>query len=213
MAISTDLLSYIMVISLMAITPGADMALVMKNTITYNKKGGIITALGICSGLLIYGLLSASGLAILINTHQNIFNIIRYTGAAYLIYLGIMALQDVWQNHTNNTFVKERQHTVYSKANYKKLYAEGILTNLLNPKVMVMYCSIIPQFVSTNASFSEILKLVLINLFIGLCWFYTYISMLNYARNTITRPKIRYSLQSFTGVVMISLGIKMFLHA
>jgi threonine/homoserine/homoserine lactone efflux protein len=94
---SADLLSYIMVISLMAITPGADMALVMKNTITYNKKGGNITALGICSGLLIYGLLSASGLAIAINNHKNIFNIIRYAGAAYLIYLGIMALKDVWK--------------------------------------------------------------------------------------------------------------------
>lgn len=202
-----------MVIALMAITPGADMALVMKNTITYSKKGGIITALGICSGLLIYGLLSASGLSILLNTHKNIFNIIRYAGAAYLIYLGIMALRDVWQNHKSNATPNELKVTPYSTPNYKKLYAEGILTNLLNPKVMVMYCSIIPQFVSADANFFEILNLVFINLFIGLCWFYAYVVMLNYARNTISRPKIRYSLQSFTGVVMISLGVKMFLQA
>lgn len=205
---SADLLSYIMVISLMAITPGADMALVMKNTITYNKKGGNITALGICSGLLIYGLLSASGLAIAINNHKNIFNIIRYAGSAYLIYLGIMALKDVWEKNNQITDNTRLNFTEYTKPNYKKLYYEGIITNLLNPKVIVMYCSIIPQFVSASASFFEILKLVLINVCIALCWFYSYVSLLNYARDTINRPKIRYSLQSFTGVVMIGLGIK-----
>lgn len=210
---SADLLSYIMVISLMAITPGADMALVMKNTITYNKKGGNITALGICSGLLIYGLLSASGLAIATNNHKNIFNIIRYAGSAYLIYLGIMALKDVWEKNNQITDNTRLNFTEYTKPNYKKLYYEGIITNLLNPKVIVMYCSIIPQFVSASSNFFEILKLVLINVCIALCWFYSYVSLLNYARDTINRPKIRYSLQSFTGVVMIGLGLKMFLQA
>jgi threonine/homoserine/homoserine lactone efflux protein len=195
----------------MAITPGADMALVMKNTINYKKKGGIITALGICSGLLIYGLLSASGLSMLLNTNKSLFNIIRYAGAAYLIYLGLIAFKDVWRKyHANQETENFKIVSENSEASYYKLYMEGILTNLLNPKVMVMYCSIIPQFVAANANFFEIMKLVCINLCIGLGWLYCYSSMLDYARSTINRPSVNYSLQSLTGTVMICLGLKMF---
>lgn len=189
---------------LLTITPGADMALVTKNTLSYPNKGGFVTVYGICTGLLLYGLITASGLSYVICQNENLFNFVKMLGGIYLMYIGCKALYYLLKSTTNSS--KDLFSYKYENIN-KKLFLEGMLTNLLNPKVLIFYLSMLPQFIDiSSASFIKVFSYTLVHIIMGLIWLCLYSSLLKRAGQAIFSLKVRKYIEGATGVVMIIFG-------
>jgi threonine/homoserine/homoserine lactone efflux protein len=130
---------------LLNLTPGNDMLYVASRSVSQGIKAGIASAAGIFIGCFVHILAAVLGLSIIISKSAYLFQLIKVTGASYLIYLGIKALVS---KPIVNTDV---QKTI--KADYWKLFKQGIITNALNPKVAVFFLSFLPQFIDAASPF------------------------------------------------------------
>jgi threonine/homoserine/homoserine lactone efflux protein len=138
-----DPLVFLGVITLLTITPGADMAMVSRSVFMGGRRAAFATTLGIGAGCLIWALASAAGVAAVLAASETAYDTLRLVGAAYLVLLGIRALR-----HRND----ELTERVGTGTNTTRAYRRGLVTNLLNPKIGVFYMSLLPQFVPDGAS-------------------------------------------------------------
>ncbi len=123
------------------IAPGQDMLLVLSRGVVQGSKAGIATAAGVSIGLLGHTLLSALGLGALLMASDLAFSLVKYAGAAYLIYLGIQLVS----LRTENLSFKDGE-----RAPLTRLFATGALSNISNPKVAIFYFAYLPQFISKS---------------------------------------------------------------
>ncbi|HEX2915575.1 MAG TPA: LysE family translocator [Chloroflexia bacterium] len=205
----TRTLAFVGVAALLTITPGADMAIVTKVALGQGRRAALLTTLGILSGLLVWGFASALGLAALFTASATAFTILKLVGAAYLIYLGIQAFRQN-QHHgsdsvTNSNQTGERRHTT--------AFRQGLLGNLLNPKIGVFYTTFLPQFIAPGdpVLFKSVL-LTLIHAFLSLLWLVVYASFVTRSGDLLRRPKVKQGLDRVTGVVLITLGLRLALE-
>ncbi len=126
---------------LLNITPGQDTIYIVGRSIAQGKKAGILSVLGICAGASCYNVITALGLAALLKVSPLAFNIIKYSGAAYLIYLGIKTIISSSDLFQDNVINKNRMSDF-------KIFSQGFLTNLLNPKVALFFLAFLPQFIN-----------------------------------------------------------------
>lgn len=125
---------------LLNLTPGSDTIYIITRTIAEGQKSGIVSALGIQTGMLFHVLAVSLGLAGVVAHSPTLFAILKYAGAAYLLYLGIK----MW-----------REPLAIDKPDLDKLplgkiYRQGVITNVLNPKVVLFFLALLPQFVTSN---------------------------------------------------------------
>jgi threonine/homoserine/homoserine lactone efflux protein len=127
---------------LLNLTPGNDMLFVIARSSSQGSKAGIVSSLGIMGGCMVHMIAAAAGLSAIIAKSAVAFTVIKYIGAGYLIYLGVKALLDKEKNiQINNTIVK---------TSYEKIFWQGVLTNVLNPKVALFFLAFLPQFINTK---------------------------------------------------------------
>ncbi|MGX1982810.1 threonine/homoserine/homoserine lactone efflux protein [Thermolongibacillus altinsuensis] len=134
-------MSFLGVAILLTLMPGPDILFVITQSISQDKKAGIATALGLCSGLIVHITAATLGISTIIYQSALAFTVIKYTGAAYLLYL---AWQSFKEKETGFAF----NHNKPFK--YPSLYKKGILMNLLNPKVSLFFLALLPQFVNKS---------------------------------------------------------------
>ena len=127
---------------LLNLTPGNDMLYVIARSSGGRTKAGIISALGIGAGCLVHILAAVAGLSALIAQSALAFNIIKYAGAAYLIYLGLRSLLK-----KNKVFVAPNN---VQPLPYKRIFWQGVFTNVLNPKVALFFLAFLPQFIDLH---------------------------------------------------------------
>lgn len=140
-------------------TPGADTMYIIGKTLTGGKKAGIISVFGISTGVLVHTILVAFGLSVILTKSILVFNIIKSLGAIYLIYMGIKAIinkDELKENNDNKTI------------NLKEIYFQGVITNVLNPKVALFFLAFLPQFVDVNNQYG-----ILPFLLLGISFFIT----------------------------------------
>lgn len=138
---------------LLNLTPGNDTIFILTQSISHGKKAGIVSALGIGTGNIVHTTIAALGLSIIIAKSAVLFNIIKYAGAAYLIYMGIKMILDRSGLNTDTVSLDEK--------NYNKIYRDGIVTNVLNPKVSLFFIAFLPQFIDPSATNTVLPFLVL----------------------------------------------------
>ena len=126
------------------ITPGNDMLFVITRSLSYGTKAGVFAALGIGIGCFVHIFASVVGLSVLIRQSEVLFNLIRYAGAAYLIYIGVKSFME----KPATMFV---DRTEPNKDSYLKTLRQGAITNVLNPKVSLFFLAFLPQFVNNHA--------------------------------------------------------------
>lgn len=136
-----ELISLALLGILIVISPGADFVLVLKNSLNQGRKAGLFTALGISLAICIHIAYSLLGISYLISQYQWLYDVIRYTGSAYLIYLGIKGLIS---SSADLGSMEGTQHIISAK----KYFAQGFLCNALNPKTMLFFLSIFSQVIS-----------------------------------------------------------------
>jgi len=188
---------------LLNLIPGADTMYIVGRSISQGRKAGVFSVLGIISGSLIHTLLVAFGLSLILLKSVFLFNTIKILGVIYLVYLGIRMLLD----KSNAAF----RTAEVDKLNISKVYVQGILTSLTNPKVSLFFLSFLPQFIDTKAS-GPIPFLILGLTFTatGLLWclFVAYFS--SYVTKKLRgNQKIGMLLNKVTGIIFIGMGIKL----
>jgi len=200
-----DFLStYLIILSVTFIamaSPGPDFLVTMRNALGVGRASGIATAIGIGCAIFVHVGYSVCGIALIISQSIIIFNIIKYIGAAYLIYMGVMALRSKgWEVNVDKA--KNKTKTL------KRSFVEGFVTNVLNPKATLFFLALFTQILTpeTPLSWQLIYGSSIALMVMG--WFST-VSM------TLTHAKVRAKLSAMsvwidrvTGVMFITLGLK-----
>ena len=190
---------------LVNLSPGPDMLYTAARSLSQGTKAGIFSALGIFTGCFFHISAAMFGLSKIIEESVLLFSIIKYVGAAYLIYLGIRSL-------FKKKIVPGKIETL-SAMSYQKIFFQAMLTNVLNPKVAIFFLSFLPQFIDPK---SPHLKEQIG--FLGL-WFAVQgtliliivASLTGAFRNMLQHNKNFWNWQEkITGLILVGLGIKMF---
>ena len=197
-------LAFATVAAVLVITPGADMALVMKNGLAHGRRVALATALGINFGVAIWTLAAALGIAALVHSSPSAFMGLKLAGAAYLAYLGIQAIRHAGAC-TSSTDAAERRGTTERIA-----FRQGVLSNLLNPKLAVLFVSLLPQFISADdpAILKPLLLGAIFNV-MGLAWLLTYAWAVGKLANVLSRRSIKLWIDRVTGTILVLLGARL----
>jgi RhtB (resistance to homoserine/threonine) family protein len=189
---------------LLNITPGNDTIFIISRSMAQGKKAGFMSVLGIATGSLIHTTLAAFGLSMIIAKSILVFSIIKYAGAAYLLYIGYQMLTDKTSLNTDVSFSEKT-------LNLKKIYRDGVITNVLNPKVALFFISFLPQFIDSSVSNTVLpfLKLGITFTITGTIWC---LILANFASFLFSKLKHNKTLSNYInktcGAVLIALGIK-----
>ena len=190
------------------ITPGNDMLFVITRSTGQGVKAGIICALGIMAGCMVHIIAAVIGLSAIIVSSALAFNIIKYIGAAYLVYLGIISIMSKRKSFEIDNHVQQQS--------YKKLFWQGVVTNVLNPKVALFFLAFLPQFVDVRTSGAQWQIL-----FLGV-WFDVSGTIVNVVVALLfgkigwilnKSPRFVQWQERFTGAVLIALGVKVALSS
>lgn len=206
----SQVLAFTGIAALLTITPGADTMLVVRNVLTRGGKAGILSTFGICSGLFIHASLSALGLSIILVKSAAAFQIVKYAGAIYLIFLGSQSIWRIFQIKEDQLSQIEDEKKNEKSASKKKSFLEGFLTNILNPKVAIFYLAFLPQFISAgDPVFQKSLLLASIHAAEGIIWLCFVSLSLGRIKDIIRRPKSRKIIEGISGSVLIGFGLKL----
>ena len=185
------------------VAPGPDMIYVITRGVTQGRKAGMLSAVGVICGILVHTTAAAFGLTLILQTSALAFMLVKYLGSIYLIYLGIKAWGD------KSTFSLQSSTINVS---LRKVFWQGVLSNVLNPKIAIFFLAFLPQFVDRGSN-SVTLQMVVLGLtfaFFGLC----FLLAVGYFSGTIgswltLRPRIGQFLGRFAAGILIALGIRL----
>jgi threonine/homoserine/homoserine lactone efflux protein len=193
---------------LLNLTPGNDTVYILTRSIAQGRKAGIFSVLGISTGALTHTMLASLGLSVVLSKSIVLFNILKFVGAGYLIYLGVKAFLSETESFAGSVSVEKG-------VDYRKIYTQGYLTNLFNPKVALFFLSFLPQFINPHAVDSPIPFFILGCTFLttGTVW----CMVLAYAASALSdalrkSPKIIAIMRKLCGTVFVGLGLKIALE-
>ncbi len=148
-----DLALFILSGVLLNLTPGADVAYIVSQSAARGWRAGFVAALGISAGCLVHVCAAALGLSAILATSATAFTIVKLAGAAYLIWIGI----SMWRSNGNG----KKDVGEVRQVSRRKVFSQGFLTNVLNPKVALFFLAFLPQFVSADSSSKPLAFLIL----------------------------------------------------
>jgi threonine/homoserine/homoserine lactone efflux protein len=141
---TTDLALFVLAGLLLNITPGPDTLYIVGRSTLQGSRAGALAALGIGAGLFAHTVAAAVGLSALLAASASAFTVLKWVGAAYLVYVGV-SLMMARPAH-------QRRTPALSTAKLRTVFLQGFLTNLLNPKVALFFLAFLPQFVDPSAT-------------------------------------------------------------
>jgi len=199
----TNLLLFVTASLALIVVPGPDMIYVLTRGVSQGKPAGLVSAAGVCSGVLVHTGFAAVGLSAILAQSAVAFSVVKYAGAAYLVYLGVRTILDKEGFASPGRAERARLATVFR---------QGMLTNVLNPKVALFFLAFLPQFVEPAAGTTgwqmlafgiafTLMGLVVLSV-VALCsgalgqWFRS-------------RPSFVGALRWITGSVLVGLGLRL----
>jgi threonine efflux protein len=187
---------------LVMISPGPDMVIVMRNTIVGGRAGGLQSSLGVLAGNMVHITYCAIGIGWLISESILAFNILKYAGAAYLIYIGVMSFR------AKDMALSAETKAELQKNAGKSWFLQGFLNNILNPKGTLFYLGVFTMVITPETSTATTLLLVLIMMSVSaLFWlFFVFTLDSTIVRNVLERGQ-RIVNRVFGGL-LIFLGIR-----
>jgi RhtB (resistance to homoserine/threonine) family protein len=201
--LDSRVLAFAGIAALVTLTPGADTMLVVRSALVRGRRAGLLTVLGIGSGLFIHATLSALGLSVILVRSARAFEIVKIAGALYLVWLGLQALRTA----ARGAPVREADA---APVGAHRSYVEGLLTNVLNPKVAIFYLAFLPQFIGPDDPvLAKSLLLAAIHFAEGLVWLSLVALFVARIRRVLARPRVQRGLEAVTGLVFIAFGVKL----
>ncbi|KAB8190884.1 LysE family translocator [Nonomuraea phyllanthi] len=200
MDIAGSVWSFAAVVALLTLTPGLDTALVLRTSVLAGRRPAWGVTLGIQLGTLIWGVLTAAGLSALLAASRLGYEILRWAGVAYLVWMGLRMILARRAAHD------EPEQAVRFVAGFGR----GLLTNLLNPKVGAFYVAMLPQFIPDEAPHAAMgLLLAGVHVAEGLVWSAVLIGFASLMSGFLRAPAVRRALDRVTGVVIVGFGIRL----
>jgi RhtB (resistance to homoserine/threonine) family protein len=201
--LDAQVLAFTGIAAVVTLTPGADTMLVVRSALVRGRRAGLLTVLGIGTGLFVHATLSALGLSVILLRSARAFEVVKLAGALYLAWLGVQAIRAAARGATGGERPVE-------PAGARRAFAEGLLTNVLNPKVAVFYLAFLPQFIGPeDPVLAKSILLASIHFAEGLLWLSLVTLFVARLRPVLTRPGVQRGLESVTGLVFIAFGVKL----
>ena len=210
-----DLTLFIISGLLLNITPGPDSLLIMTRSATQGWRAGSTAALGIGAGTMIHIFAAALGLSALLATSAAAFTAVKWIGAAYIVYVGIGMLRARLRNDMDDMDNAAAQAVAARAAQplaYRKIFFQGFLTNVLNPKVALFFLAFVPQFIHTDSTSKPLAFIVLgcIFNFNGMLWCNGLAVFTAFASARLkVKPLVALWLNRVTGGLFLALGLRL----
>jgi threonine/homoserine/homoserine lactone efflux protein len=203
MSTLTPLIAFVVVGAAITVSPGPDSLLVLRTAVVAGPRKALAAAAGVCTGLFAWALSAALGISAVLAESALLFDFIKWTGAAYLCWLGIRLLQS-----SRRQSVSADPDIVDVRRDQS--FAIELLTNISNPKVGVFYVSLLPQFVPDGVSAGPFMAgLAVIHIAEGALWFAFLVLATRPLARWLARPHVLQILDRVTGVIMIGLGARL----
>lgn len=207
----TAFLAFVGVSIVVIVTPGPDTAITIRNTLLGGRVGGIFTAAGIATGQMIWALATSAGVVALLVASEPLFLAVKYAGAAYLVFLGLQALKAAI--HPSAGAPGRGVARAASRARRltpAAAFAQGVVSDLGNPKMAVFFASLLPQFVPGGiATFGALMALGAIFAVMTFSWLALYAAVIAKAGDFLRRAAIRRAIEGITGTVLVVLGLRL----
>jgi len=210
---TTVLPAFALASTLLILAPGPDSLLVLRNTLRHGRRAGWVTATGTMSGLLAWAAAAAFGLSALLQVSHLGYDVLRLAGACYLLWLGVSSL---WPSRgTHGGPAAEAEATgpadpAPARAGWRRVYLNGLLSNLFNPKIGVFFVAFLPGFIPAGAP-APLFPLVLGLWFIAEtgAWLATLAWMAARGAGWLRRSTVQRWLERVTGVALIGFGLRL----
>jgi threonine/homoserine/homoserine lactone efflux protein len=187
------------------VIPGPDFAVVTKNTLAGGRRRGRWTALGVSSSNLVQGTAAACGLSALIVEVQPLFESVKWAGVAYLAYLGVQALRSARRGEYAPLDANDPVGRAQNVAGWR----QGFISNITNPKVLIFYLAVLPQFLTPGAGLGWLLILAWSHAVLSLAYLLVLITGLHGARRLLMRRRVRRALDATTGTALLGFGARL----
>lgn len=205
---TTALLAFTVAALLLTITPGLDTMMLLRMVLGGGRKAGIVGGFGTTLGCLVWGAASVAGLTALLVASRFAYDVVRYAGAAYLLWLGGSALWRSWRGRRADEPVDS------SRITPGQALRVGFTTNLLNPKIGVFYLSLLPQFLPTTGDPTGWAALLVgVHVGLGQVWQLGVVWLAGRAAVVLTRPRVKRWTERLTASVLVGFGLKVALDS
>jgi len=201
--IDISLIASVALIHLLAvISPGPDFFMALKNSMTYSRKTGIYTAIGFGLGIAVHIFYSLAGLALLISKSILIFNLIKYLGVAYLLYIGVMSFI------SKPAVISVENKTHLQDISPLKAIRIGFLTNVLNPKATLFFLSLFTLVISPDTANGTLVIISSILIIDTTLWFSLVAIFFTQKRIRVFYNTYQKWFTKAFGTVLIAIGLK-----
>ncbi len=199
--------TYLAVAALLIVTPGPDTALVTRNALLAGRRSASFTTLGIGVGSIIWALASVLGIAVLLEESVVAFTVLKFAGAAYLGYLGLRSLIAGFGGSKQGAVTTPALRA--TSLGTRAAFRQGFLNNLFNPKAGAIFATALPQFIRSGDPPLRLVLMMLAYKAILLNWLNLYGYLVSRAGQSRFGTRVRDILQGVTGVVLITLGVRL----
>ncbi|GAA3159848.1 LysE family translocator [Nonomuraea roseoviolacea] len=204
MEIGASVASFALVVALLTVTPGLDTALILRTTVMAGRRPAWGVVLGVQLGTLLWGGLTAAGLSALLAASQLAYDVLRWAGAAYLLWMGVRMLL------TKGAAGAAPEEEGRGETRFRTGFRRGLVTNLLNPKVGAFYVAMLPQFIPDDAPHAVMgLLLAGVHAAEGLVWSTVLIGFATLMSGVLRTDRVRRLLDRVTGVVIVGFGLRL----
>ncbi|WP_028850144.1 LysE family translocator [Thermocrispum municipale] len=198
----SDYTTFLVFALLIALAPGPDTLVVLKNGLAGGFRAGLATIFGITTGCLIQGTAVGLGLGAFVVRYHVVFEVIRWSGVVYLCYLGFQAFRAAKRGDYATVDVQQKSARLWRR------WTEGFLTNITNPKVLVFFLSVLPQFLDpATATTLDALVLAYTVVAAGVTWQLAVLIGVHKVRSWISRTRVRRAIDAVTGTALIGFGV------
>lgn len=202
----TQLAAFAAVSAIVICTPGQDTALTIRNTLLGGRRSGVLTAVGVAAGQAIWTLAASVGLVAILSASQPLFLALRLAGAAYLVLLGLQAVRAALSRRPAVESLRVAEGTLAPA----RAFRQGLISNLANPKMVVFFTSLLPQFAAPGSRvFATLLLLGLAFCVLTLVWLSIYAVTVARARQLLEAPRVRRTIDALSGAVLVALGLRL----
>ena len=193
---------FIAIVVMVILIPGVDQLMVLRNTLARGRVAGIATALGIGMASSVQAVLVSFGIRAVIVAVQPLFETIRWLGVAYLLWLGFGALRSA----VRGTYTQGEGETAHGPL---LGFRDGVVCNITNPKILVFYLALLPQFVGTAAPVTQWILFAMTVPLLGTLWLIGMALAVNQARNVLLRRTVRRAIDGASGLLLIAFGLRL----
>jgi threonine/homoserine/homoserine lactone efflux protein len=203
--LSAAVLSFAVVAMALTVTPGLDTALVLRAALTRSRGVATATAGGIVAGLFVWGAAAAVGVSALLMASEPAYDVLRYAGAAYLVWFGVRLLVRALRPGPAGV----GREGVAGSSGWRAART-GLTTNLLNPKVGIFYAALLPQFLPAGSDPLLVgLLLAGVHAVLSVVWFALLIGLASVLGRWLRRPATVRAIDGVTGATLVGFGVRL----